>query len=153
MLRRVLRVDRFKESSGCWRPVEACGRSRERCSMPPVRTVDTASDYTTPVVPARAGHAKDKAVIEDLVEVLIRYVRARHRRQRVTSIAQINQAIGEGAERINARPQRASASRTASGARPAEAPLAGSSPTRICTSSSMISSTPTSTATSGAFWD
>jgi hypothetical protein len=45
-----------------------------------------------------------KAVVEGLVKILMRYVRFRHRRQRFTSLAQINQAIGECAERINARP-------------------------------------------------
>jgi transposase len=65
---------------------------------------ELASHYATAVVPARAGHAKDKAVVEGLVKILMRYVRFRHRRQRFTSLAQINQAIGECAERINARP-------------------------------------------------
>ncbi len=65
---------------------------------------ELAGHYATAVVPARAGHAKDKAVVEGLVKILMRYVRFRHRRQRFTSLAQINQAIGECAERINARP-------------------------------------------------
>lgn len=65
---------------------------------------ELAAHYATAVVPARAGHAKDKAVVEGLVKILMRYVRFRHRRQRFTSLGQINQAIGECCERINARP-------------------------------------------------
>ncbi|HEY1755028.1 MAG TPA: IS21 family transposase [Bryobacteraceae bacterium] len=65
---------------------------------------ELANHYATAVVPARAGHAKDKAIVEGLVKILMRYVRFRHRRQRFTSLAQINQAIGECTERINARP-------------------------------------------------
>jgi len=38
------------------------------------------------------------------VKILMRYVRFRHRRQRFSSLAQINQAIGECTERINVRP-------------------------------------------------
>jgi len=65
---------------------------------------ELANHYATAVVPARPGHAKDKAVVEGLVKILMRYVRFRHRRQRFTSLAQINQAIGDCTERINARP-------------------------------------------------
>jgi hypothetical protein len=45
----------------------------------------------------------DKAIVEGLVKILMRYVRFRYRRTRFTSLAQINQALGECAERINAR--------------------------------------------------
>jgi len=65
---------------------------------------ELAAHYSTAVVPARAGHAKDKAVVEGLVKILMRYVRFRYRRQRFTSLPQINRALSECVERINARP-------------------------------------------------
>jgi transposase len=64
---------------------------------------ELAAYYGTAVVPARAGHAKDKAVVEGLVKILMRYVRFRHRRQHFTSLSQINIALRECIERINSR--------------------------------------------------
>jgi transposase len=63
-----------------------------------------AAHYKTAVVPARVGSPKDKAIAEGLVKILMRYVRFRYRRQRFTSLAQINRALEECVERINARP-------------------------------------------------
>ena len=65
---------------------------------------ELAAHYHTAVVPARAGHAKDKAVVEGLVKILMRYVRFRHRRQRFNSLPQINIALRECIEKINSRP-------------------------------------------------
>ena len=65
---------------------------------------ELASQYATAVVPARPGHPKDKAIVEGLVKILMRYARFRYRRSRFTSLAQINQALAECVERINARP-------------------------------------------------
>jgi hypothetical protein len=62
-----------------------------------------ATDYSTAVVAARPGHAKDKAIAEGLVKILMRYVRFRYRRRRFTSIPEINQALSECIERINDR--------------------------------------------------
>src|SRR5688572_13728655 len=62
-----------------------------------------ASQFATAVVPARSNHPRDKAIIEGLVKILMRYVRFRYRRTRFTSLAQINQALTDCAERINAR--------------------------------------------------
>ena len=62
-----------------------------------------ATHYATAVVPARPEHPKDKAIVEGLVKILMRYVRFRHRRTRFTSLAQINQALTECVARINAR--------------------------------------------------
>jgi transposase len=62
-----------------------------------------ASQYTTAVVPARAAHPKDKAIVEGLVKLLMRYVRFRYRHTRFTSLTHINQALGECVERINTR--------------------------------------------------
>jgi len=65
---------------------------------------ELAAHYHAAVVPARAGHAKDKAVVEGLVKILMRYVRFRHRHQRFTSLPQINIALRECIDRINCRP-------------------------------------------------
>ena len=64
---------------------------------------ELASQYSTCVVPARPDHPRDKAIVEGLVKILMRYARFRHRRTRFTSLAQINQALGECVERINGR--------------------------------------------------
>jgi hypothetical protein len=55
------------------------------------------------VVPARAGHPKDKAIAEGLVKLLMRYAHFRYRNTRFTSLANINQGLRECVERINAR--------------------------------------------------
>lgn len=62
-----------------------------------------ASQFSTAVVPARPDHPRDKAIVEGLVKILMRYVRFRYRRVRFTSLTQINQALSECVERINAR--------------------------------------------------
>ena len=62
-----------------------------------------ATQFSTAVVPARAGHPRDKAVVEGLVKILMRYARFRYRRTRFTSLAQINQALGACVEAINNR--------------------------------------------------
>ena len=62
-----------------------------------------ASQFATAVVPARPDHPKDKAIVEGLVKILMRYARFRYRRTRFTALTQINQALSECVERINAR--------------------------------------------------
>jgi transposase len=62
-----------------------------------------ATDYATAVVPARPDHPKDKAIVEGLVKILMRYVRFRYRHRRFTSIPEINRALAECIERINDR--------------------------------------------------
>jgi transposase len=62
-----------------------------------------ASQFATAVVPARPDHPRDKAIVEGLVKILMRYVRFRYRRTQFTSLHQINQALTECVERINAR--------------------------------------------------
>jgi transposase len=62
-----------------------------------------ARDFSTAVVPARAGRPKDKAVVEGLVRILMRYARFRYRRAQFTSLYQINQALNECVQRINDR--------------------------------------------------
>lgn len=62
-----------------------------------------ATDYATAVVPARAKKPRDKAIVEGLVKILMRYVRFRYRRHRFTSLAAINQALADCVARINDR--------------------------------------------------
>jgi transposase len=62
-----------------------------------------ASQFSTAVVPARAGHPRDKAVVEGLVRILMRYARFRYRRTRFTSLTQVNQALAACVEAINNR--------------------------------------------------
>jgi Mu transposase-like protein len=62
-----------------------------------------AGEFSTAVVPARPGHPRDKAIVEGLVKILMRYVRFRYRRTRFSSLAQINQALADCVERINLR--------------------------------------------------
>jgi hypothetical protein len=64
---------------------------------------ELARQYATSVVPARPAHPKDKAIVEGLVRILMRYVRFRYRRTRFTSLAQINQGLTECVARINER--------------------------------------------------
>ena len=59
--------------------------------------------FATAIVPARPGHPKDKALVENGVKLLMRYQRFRHRRTRLTSLAQVNQALEDCAKRINDR--------------------------------------------------
>jgi transposase len=65
---------------------------------------ELAAHYHTAVVPARPGRPKDKAIVEGLVKILMRYMRFRHRHQHFTSLPQINIALRECIERINSRP-------------------------------------------------
>jgi Integrase core domain len=62
---------------------------------------ELASHYETAVVPARPGHPKDKAIVEGLVKILMRYFRFRYRRHTFTSLAEINRALVECIDRIN----------------------------------------------------
>jgi hypothetical protein len=65
---------------------------------------ELAVHYGTAIVPARPNHPKDKAIVEGAVKLLMRYCRFRYRRTTFTSLSQVNQALDECAQRINARP-------------------------------------------------
>lgn len=62
-----------------------------------------AAHYATAVVPARPKRPRDKAVVEGLVRILMRYLRFRYRRQRFGSLREANAAIAECVARINDR--------------------------------------------------
>jgi hypothetical protein len=65
---------------------------------------ELASHYATSVVPARPKHPKDKAIVEGLVKILMRYFRFRYRKHRFTSVSEINRALAECVDRINRKP-------------------------------------------------
>jgi transposase len=67
------------------------------------RYAELAAEYSTAVVPARPDHPKDKAIVEGLIKILMRYVRFRHRRRRFTSLTEVNRELAECVERINER--------------------------------------------------
>jgi len=64
---------------------------------------ELGAHYTTSIVPARPKHPKDKAIVEGLVKILMRYVRFAYRRTRFTSLAEINRALAECVLKINER--------------------------------------------------
>ena len=64
---------------------------------------ELAATYATCVVPARVKKPRDKAVVEGLVNILMRYARFRYRRRRFTSLAEINRALADCVEQINER--------------------------------------------------
>ena len=59
--------------------------------------------FATAIVPARPGHPKDKALVENSVKLLMRYQRFRYRRTRFTSLLQVNQSLEDCVKRINER--------------------------------------------------
>jgi len=63
--------------------------------------VDLAAHYNTAVVPARARHPKDKALIEGAVKLLMRYFRFAYRRRTFTSLTEINEALREAVDKLN----------------------------------------------------
>lgn len=64
---------------------------------------ELGTHYGTTIVPARPAHPKDKAIVEGVVGILMRYVRFRYRRTRFTSLAEINRALADCALKINER--------------------------------------------------
>jgi transposase len=56
---------------------------------------DFANHYGTAVLPARAAHPKDKALVENQVKLLYNRVYARLRNRQFFSLAELNEAIGE----------------------------------------------------------
>lgn len=65
---------------------------------------ELATHYKTSIVPARAGHPKDKAIVEGLVKILMRYFRWCYRGHTFTSLADINHALTATTEKINRKP-------------------------------------------------
>jgi transposase len=67
---------------------------------------DFAAHYGTAVIPARAGHARDKAKVEVGVQVAERWILAVLRNRTFFSFAEMNVAIRELLEIINNRPMK-----------------------------------------------
>jgi transposase len=65
---------------------------------------EMAAHFGTAIVPARPRHPKDKAIVEGLVKILMRYFKFCYRRHTFTSIVEINNALRACADKINRRP-------------------------------------------------
>jgi len=65
---------------------------------------ELASHYGAVVIPARVAKPKDKAKVESAVQVAQRWILAVLRHHRFFSLAELNEAIREQLERLNARP-------------------------------------------------
>jgi transposase len=66
--------------------------------------LDFARHYGTSVLPARPFHPKDKAKVESAVQVVERWVMARLRHQRFTTVDEVNEAMKPLLARLNDRP-------------------------------------------------
>jgi transposase len=64
---------------------------------------DMARHYATAIVPARPRKPRDKAKVEVAVQVVERWVLARLRKRRFFSLAELNQAMAELLQDLNAR--------------------------------------------------
>jgi transposase len=62
-----------------------------------------AAHYGTAVVPARPRKPRDKAKVEDAVQVVQRWIVARLRNRRFFSLAELNAALRDLADRLNGR--------------------------------------------------
>jgi transposase len=67
---------------------------------------DWATHYGAAIVPARPGHARDKAKVEAGVLIVQRWVLAALRKRRFFSLGELNEAIRELLARLNQRPFR-----------------------------------------------
>ena len=67
---------------------------------------DMAAHYGTAVVPARVRRPRDKAKVEVAVQVVQRWILARLRHRRFFPLAELNGAIRELVDELNARPMR-----------------------------------------------
>ena len=65
---------------------------------------ELASHYGAVVIPARVAKPKDKAKVESAVQVAQRWILAVLRHHTFFSLAELNEAIREQLERLNARP-------------------------------------------------
>jgi len=65
---------------------------------------DMIEHYGSVVIPARAGHPKDKPKVEVAVQVVERWILARLRSRTFFSLAELNGAIDELLEKLNNRP-------------------------------------------------
>ena len=65
--------------------------------------LDLAIHYGTAVVPARVRRPRDKSLVENAVGIVERYLRWRFRNRRFGSLAEINAAVSEVRDFLNAR--------------------------------------------------
>jgi transposase len=65
---------------------------------------EMAAHYGVAIIPARPYKPRDKAKVEAGVQLVERWIIARLRKQRFTSLADLNETIGELVEAVNAKP-------------------------------------------------
>lgn len=65
---------------------------------------DFARHYGTSILPARPYHPQDKSKVESAVQVVERWILARLRHQRFSSLLHVNEAISPLLEQLNQRP-------------------------------------------------
>jgi transposase len=65
---------------------------------------EMAVHYGTVVIPARPGKPRDKAKVENAVQVVERWILAAVRNRKFFSLDELNEAIAEGLEKLNRRP-------------------------------------------------
>jgi len=100
-------VEYFGGSTELWVPDQLKSAVTKSCRYEPGlnRTYqDLAEHYSTVVVPARPGKAKDKAKVESTVLVAQRWILARLRNRTFFDLGELNEAIWELLEQLNARP-------------------------------------------------
>lgn len=99
----------FEGSTAIWVPDNLKSGITTPCRYEPTvnRTyADLAEHYGAVVIPARAGHPKDKPKVEVAVQVAQRWILAALRNRTFFSLAELNAAICEKLEAINRRPMK-----------------------------------------------
>lgn len=80
-------------------------RRAHRYEALPNRTYrDMASHYGTAIIPARVRRPRDKAKVEAAVQLVERWILARLRHRKFFSLVELNAAIADERDRLNARP-------------------------------------------------
>jgi len=100
-------VEYFGGSTELWVPDQLKSAVTKSCRYEPGlnRTYqDLVEHYCAVVVPARPGKAKDKAKVESTVLVAQRWILARLRNRTFFDLGELNEAIWELLEQLNARP-------------------------------------------------
>jgi transposase len=100
-------VEYFGGSTELWVPDQLKGAVARSCRYEPGlnRTYqELATHYSTVVIPARPGKAKDKAKVESAVLVAQRWILARLRHRTFFDLAELNEAIWKLLEELNSRP-------------------------------------------------
>jgi transposase len=65
--------------------------------------VELVAHYRTAIVPARSRRPRDKALVENAVGILMRYLRFAYRKRTFTSLAEVNRALADAIAKINSK--------------------------------------------------